>query len=88
MTLLEFTAEWCQGCKALGVLLDKLKPEFPFLKIVEIDVAKEGDVATRYRVGMLPTCVIVDDEGSEIARLAGQPAYGQLKRFIQMAMEE
>ena len=83
MKLLQFTAEWCQGCKTVEAAIERLKGEWNVPVAFErIDVAKEGGVATRYRVATLPTCIIVDDGGAEIARVSAALGYEELKEFI------
>ena len=49
--LLDFTATWCQPCKAIAPLLEAMVPEYQGrLKIMKLDVDENPTTAMRYMV--------------------------------------
>ncbi|XVU22543.1 thioredoxin family protein [Actinoplanes sp. CA-054009] len=78
MTLLRFTAAWCQPCKRLGPAADNLAR----LHGVDLDVrdidTDPDDLADVYGVQSLPTFVLLDDDGGELWRGSGAPAVAEL----------
>jgi len=51
-------------------------------------VQQRGDVATRCGVATLPTCIMVNGMGDEVARIIGPQQYDVLRQWILKAMEE
>ena len=58
---IRFTAHWCQPCKNLGPVWDKLIPDFPDVEFVVIDIDKEPELASQYNIGAIPTILFVRD---------------------------
>ncbi len=71
----DFYADWCSYCRKLDVntfsdprVQDKLKSSYILAKI---DVDKNSQIATQYKVYGLPTMMILNPDGSEIKRNEG-----------------
>ena len=63
--LVEFTADWCGPCRQLAPVLGAVAQEQAGrLKVVQIDVDRNPETATRYGVLAMPTLLVF---------LAGEP---------------
>lgn len=74
--LLAFQADWCGACRQMGPTVDALDRDG--YNIHRVDVDRNRDLATRFRVNMLP-CFIVVERGKEIDRIVGQTSVERLK---------
>lgn len=67
--LLKFYADWCGPCKLMKPVVDKIAEEHD-LKLIEINVDEQMNVANKYGVRAVPTLVLLEN-GEEIARTSG-----------------
>ena len=57
--LVDFYAEWCGPCKIMKPrILDVAERMGDYVKVVQIDVDKEKELATRFRISSVPTLII------------------------------
>ena len=57
--LVDFYAEWCGPCQIMKPrLLDVAERMGDNVKVVQIDVEKEKELATRFRISSVPTLII------------------------------
>jgi thioredoxin len=69
--ILAFTAEWCAPCKWLDPHLDALSHRAAGrIAIYRVDTDRSPGMARTYRVGSVPTVVLVR-EGAEVERSVG-----------------
>lgn len=68
--LLHFTATWCQPCKSMEPLIEKLVSENLDIDYNKVDVSDEFDPAVEYGVRGVPTFIALVD-GKEIGRHTG-----------------
>jgi thioredoxin 1 len=69
--LLDFGAVWCQPCKALAPIVEKLADEnLGKFKVGKIDIDDSPEIAKKYGIRGVPT-VIVFKGGAESGRHSG-----------------
>lgn len=69
--LVDYWAEWCAPCKAIGPLVEQVAGEFEGrLVVAKIDVQTHMKAAMASRVTNIPT-LIVFKNGKEVARKVG-----------------
>lgn len=55
--VVDFYADWCQPCKALGPLLERIDSDFGGGKVYKINVDEEKDLAREYGISSIPALV-------------------------------
>ena len=71
VTLLDFSAEWCAPCKAQAPIIKNLIHAYKNrASIIEINIDKNREFATKHMVQSIPTLIIFKD-GKEIKRFVG-----------------
>ncbi len=71
-TLVDFGAAFCVPCKRMKPILDALKTEYSGrANVIFVDIKQERDMASRYRIMLMPTQVFYDAGGKEMKRHMG-----------------
>lgn len=82
--LIEFYAEWCGPCKQIAPVLDKLSLQYEDeVVIYKVNVEKEKELASIFRVRSIPTFVFIDDSGQKPQTMKGALSESSLKNKIQ-----
>ena len=77
--LVDFWAEWCGPCKALGPILDTLAGEYEGrVRIGKVNVDEAQGLAAQYRVQNIPTLLIFN-QGQVVDQFMGLRSKSDLK---------
>lgn len=81
--LVDFWAEWCGPCRAIGATLEQLAGEFgDKLSIVKVNVDENPDAPARFGVRAIPTMILFKD-GAPIATQLGAAPKSVLKQWVE-----
>lgn len=80
--LVDFWAEWCGPCKALGPILEKLAADYQgTFRLGKVDVDSQKQLAAAFGIRSIPTVMLVKD-GKPVDGFAGALPEGQLREFL------
>ena len=69
--LVDFSATWCQPCKALAPIIDAVAQEYEGKLLVwKVDIDQARQTAIRFGIQGVPTCIFFKD-GNEVDRFMG-----------------
>ena len=68
--LLYFSAGWCGPCRMLGPVMKEIADE-GIIEVDKIDVDENQELTQRYGVRNIPTVLLVDESGMELAKKVG-----------------
>ena len=81
--LVDFWAEWCAPCRAMGPYVDKLAEDLDGkLKVVKINTQDNPEVPARYGITAIPTFLVIKD-GEVAKQIVGQRSYADLKTEVE-----
>lgn len=85
--LVDFYADWCGPCRAMGPIIEELEGDGGFggkAKIGKVNVDDESELAQKYAVMSIPTLIAFKD-GQEIGRKIGIVGKEELVKLVQLA---
>ena len=83
--LVDFWAEWCGPCRALGPSLDALAQEKSGLKVVKINIDESPNAPTKYGVRSIPTLILFKN-GEVVAQTVGSMGKSDLFKWVDGAL--
>ena len=82
LTLVDFFATWCGPCKMMHPVLEQLKDEMgESLRIIKVDVDKNGKLSEIYRIQSVPTLILFRG-GEAVWRQSGAMRLSDLKGVV------
>lgn len=88
--LVDFWAVWCKECKEMdrkGFQNPEVIRMLDGIVLLKVDVDKVPQLKGQFHVKGMPTIVIVDAEGEEVARAVGYQTAEQLKQLLQEVLQ-
>lgn len=84
--LVDFWAEWCGPCRALGPVIEELSGEYEGkAKIGKLDIDNNRDAAIKYGIQSIPSIIIFKD-GEVLNKFVGISPKDELAGAIDAAM--
>jgi thioredoxin 1 len=81
--VVDFWAEWCGPCRAIGPALEEISSEMNGrVKIAKVNVDENPGIASTYGIRSIPTLMIFKD-GKLASQKVGAAPKGDLSRWIQ-----
>jgi thioredoxin 1 len=84
--LVDFYADWCGPCKAMGPLVDELAGSLgDMLKVVKLNIDDSPNAPTKYGVRGIPTFMVFKD-GQVVDQRVGGMSKSQLSDWVESAL--
>ncbi len=85
--LIYFWAEWCQPCKTLSPVLEKLADAYKgAFRLAKVDCDQQQELAAQVGVQSLPTALLVK-EGQPVDQFTGALPEGELRQWLDQYVE-
>ncbi|MBF0278404.1 MAG: thioredoxin [SAR324 cluster bacterium] len=82
MSLVDFWAEWCAPCVALGPTIDRLAETYDGkVKVNKVDIDKNQALPARYGIRSIPTVMLFKD-GEALGVVTGNDP-NQIEKMVQ-----
>ncbi len=83
LVIIDFWADWCEPCKNLMPILDKLAVEFQdTVTLAKVNCDEQQEIAAQFQIRSLPTVMFVKD-GQPVDGFAGVKTESEIRELIQ-----
>lgn len=80
--LVDYWAEWCGPCKAVGPAVEALASDYgDRLKVAKLDIDANADTPARFGIRSIPTLMLFHN-GEILGTQVGAVSQGQLAAFV------
>lgn len=62
LIIIDMFADWCNPCKTLALILEKLEPKFPLVIFKKINIEENEDISNYYNITALPTLLFIKNK--------------------------
>jgi thioredoxin 1 len=85
--LVDFSASWCQPCKALAPTIDAVAGQYEGkLAVYKIDIDSAQETASNFGISSVPTCIFFRD-GKEVERFYGNQDLRTVKSHVEKVLK-
>jgi thioredoxin 1 len=82
----DFWAEWCAPCRAMGPYIDKLAEEYgEKIKVLKINTQDNPEVPAKYGITAIPTFLMIK-AGEVVKQMVGSQSYDDLKKVVDASL--
>ena len=79
--LLDFWATWCGPCRMVAPILEEIAGERPDIKVCNVNVDEQPELASRYRIMSIPTLMVVKN-GQVVNQAVGARPKSQILSML------
>ncbi|GBG78328.1 hypothetical protein CBR_g26356 [Chara braunii] len=87
--IVDFTAVWCGPCRRIGPLIVELSKKYPNIIFVKVDVDHAAELCEIYKIGAMPTFILLKPGESQVADPKTQLVVGadttKLQKMVELA---
>lgn len=81
LVLVDFYADWCGPCRALGPILDEVAKKYEDVRIVKVNVDENSELAKEFKVRSIPQMFLIK-EGENVESMVGMQTATVLSKKI------